>query len=57
MSRSDLEKIIESAIYGNVSLFDRFFEETFKNLLPKLMLFTKSKDQAQDIFLISMHKF
>lgn len=57
MSKNNLKEIIESAIIGNEFPFNRFFEETFKKLLPKLTFLTKSEDDAQDLFLISMHKF
>lgn len=57
MTESDLKKIIDSAISGNEFPFDRFFEDTFEKLLPKLRALTKSNDTAQEVFMISMQKF
>lgn len=57
MTESDIKKIIDSAINGNEFPFDRFFEDTFQKLLPKLNFLTKSKENSQEVFTISMHKF
>lgn len=57
MTKINLEKIIDSAIQGNEFPFNRFFEDTFKKLLPKLTALTNSKDDAQDVFITSMYKF
>ncbi|WP_218599728.1 hypothetical protein [Polaribacter sp. NJDZ03] len=57
MTEINLKKIIGSAINGNELLFNRFFEDTFKKLLPKLTVLTNSNDDAQEIFVTSMHKF
>ena len=57
MTESDVKKIIDSAINGNEFPFDRFFEDTFEKLLPKLRFLTKSQDTAKEVFMISMQKF
>ncbi len=57
MDQSEIKKIIDSAINGNEFPFDRFFEDTFKKLLPKLSFLTKSKEDAKEVFVISMQKF
>lgn len=57
MTENDFKKIIDSAIEGNEFPFDRFFEDTFQKLLPKLTSLTKSREDAQEVFIISLHKF
>lgn len=57
MAESDISAIINQAIQGNEFLFDCFFENTFQKLLPKLISLTKSKEEAQEVYVISMHKF
>ncbi len=57
MEKSDLKKILDSAIEGNEFPFERFFQDTFKKLMPKLSALTKSKENAHEVFVISMHKF
>ncbi|MDO7135437.1 hypothetical protein [Algibacter lectus] len=57
MTEINIKKIIDSAVNGNEFPFNRFFEDTFKKLLPKLTALTNSRDDAQDVFITSMHKF
>ena len=57
MTKIALKKIIDSAADGNEFPFNRFFEDTFKTLLPKLSYLTKSEDTAKEVFMISMQKF
>jgi len=57
MNQSEVKKIIDSASNGNEFPFDRFFEDTFQKLLPKLRFLTKSEEDAKEVFVISMQKF
>jgi len=57
MNTNRVEKIITQAIKGNELPFNRFVEDLYKSLLPKLMAFTNSKTDAEDIFITSMQKY
>jgi len=57
MDQSEIKKIIDSARNGNEFPFDRFFEDTFPKLLPKLNFLTKSRESAKEVYVISMQKF
>lgn len=57
MAESDINEIINQAIQGNEFPFDRFFENTFRKISPKLISLTKCKEDAQEVYVISMHKF
>jgi|GEM_PF-6480003 len=57
MTKNELKKIVDSARIGDEFPFDQFFENTFKNLLPKLTQLTTSRDNAQEVFVTSMYKF
>lgn len=57
MTESYINEVINQAIQGNEFPFERFFEDTFQKLLPKLISLTKSKEEAQEVYVISMHKF
>jgi len=57
MDQNEIKKIIDAASSGNEFPFDRFFEDTFQKLLPKLSFLTKSKEDAKEVFIISMQKF
>lgn len=57
MTESDLRTIINQAIQGNEFPFNRFFEETFKKLQPRLESLTNSQDDIKDLYLMSMQKF
>ncbi len=53
----DIKYIIESAQKGNELPFNTFFDRTYQKIKPKLLSFTKSIDDSQEIFIISMQKF
>ncbi len=57
MKPEELEKIIETAIQGNERPFDLFVRATFDRLFPKLYAFTQSKEDCNEIYIISMQKF
>ncbi len=57
MDSIDITYIIECAHKGNELPFTTFFEHTFQKLKSKLFSLTKSKDDSQEVFIISMQKF
>ncbi|KAA1247536.1 RNA polymerase sigma factor [Aquimarina sp. RZ0] len=57
MADERMEQIISKAIQGNELPFNTFLKETFTALLPKLLVLTKSRDEAKEVFIISMQKF
>lgn len=57
MKKNDIDKIIHQAIKGNELPFNRFFEETFQKLYPKLKSLTSSQDDIKDMYVMSMQKF
>lgn len=57
MNSIDIKYIIECAQKGNEAPFNSFFDFTYKKIKPKLLLLTKSLDDSQEIFVISMQKF
>ncbi len=57
MDSIDVKHIIECAQKGNELPFNTFFDLTYKKIKPKLLSLTKSLDDSQEIFIISMQKF
>lgn len=57
MNTKSIEKIVKEAIAGNELPFNRFLEDLYKYLSPKLYSLTNSKAEADDIFITSMQKF
>jgi len=57
MKETAIFEIIKKASSGNESLFNRFIEETYRDLLPILITITGSKVDAEDIFISSVQKF
>ncbi len=57
MDSTDITYIIECAQKGNELPFTTFFDHTFQKLKSKLFSLTKSKDDSQEIFILSMQKF
>ncbi|MEW7292973.1 RNA polymerase sigma factor [Aquimarina sp. 2304DJ70-9] len=57
MDSTDITYIVECAQKGNELPFTTFFDHTFQKLKSKLLSLTKSKNDSQEVFIISMQKF
>ncbi|GAA4277409.1 hypothetical protein [Aquimarina mytili] len=57
MDSTDITYIIECAQKGDELPFTTFFDHTFQKLKSKLLSLTKSVDDSQEVFIISMQKF
>ncbi len=57
MDITDVKYIIECAQQGNELPFNTFFEYVFQKLSPRLRSLTKSTEDSQEVFIISMQKF
>ncbi len=57
MEKHEVQTIIDHAIQGNYFPFNRFFEETFQTLHPKLERLTTTEEDIKDMYLVSMQKF
>ncbi|MEL6560550.1 MAG: hypothetical protein AAFQ94_20330 [Bacteroidota bacterium] len=52
-----IERAIKNAILGDENLFNKFIENIYSELLPKLTAMTSSVDSARDVFIRSVQKF
>jgi len=57
MADEQLQHIIDKAIQGDELPFNRFFKNTYQTLFPKLLVFTKSKEVVEEIYIVCMQKF
>lgn len=57
MKDESIEKAIKNAILGDEVLFNKFIENIYSELLPKLIVLTSSVDSARDVFIQSIQKF